>query len=148
MYETLDLKVDGGAATLTMNRPEKLNAIDKKMMEEFREAFVRLDEREDVKVVVLRGAGRAFTAGADLTWSEEMTPKQRVEHNRIGQKTFDMMERMETPIFAADLLRAEDRVVGPAIIEAHATTIVVPPRFVAIVDRLGNYRLEQSQEYR
>jgi enoyl-CoA hydratase len=84
-----------------MNRPEKLNAIDKKMMEEFRDAFVRLDEREDVKVVALRGAGRAFTAGADLSWSEEMTPQQRVEHNRIGQKTFDLMERMETPVFAA-----------------------------------------------
>ena len=101
MYETLDLTLNNGAATLTMNRPEKLNAINKQMIEEFRHAFAALDERDDVKVVVLRGAGRAFTAGADLEWSEQMTPKQRVEHNRIGQRTFDMMERMETPIFAA-----------------------------------------------
>lgn len=101
MYETLDLNVDGGVATLTMNRPDKLNAINQQMMDEFRDAFVSLDEREDAKVVILRGAGRAFTAGADLSWSEDMTPKQRVEHNRIGQKTFDLIERMGTPCIAA-----------------------------------------------
>jgi N-methylhydantoinase A len=54
-------------------------------------------------------------------------------------------EVTETPIFAADLLRAGDRVSGPAIIEAHATTIGVPPPFTAVVDRLGNYRLERNE---
>jgi len=100
-YEALDLKIENNCATLTMNRPDKLNAISKIMLEEFKHAFVALDEREDVKVVTLRGAGRAFSAGADLDWSEEMTPKQRVEHNRIGQRMVAMMERMETPVFAA-----------------------------------------------
>lgn len=101
MYETLDATVNDGVATLMLNRPDKLNAINLQMMKELRQAFDDLDEREDAVVVVLRGAGRAFSAGADLSWSEELTPKDRVEHNRIGQKTFARMEQMGTPVFAA-----------------------------------------------
>jgi enoyl-CoA hydratase len=101
MYETLDLKIQDRVAWLTLNRPDKLNAINKSMMMELRQAFTELDEREDVCVVVLRGHGRAFCAGMDLTWSEQLTPKDRVEQGRLGQKTFDMMERMNVPVFAA-----------------------------------------------
>ncbi len=101
MYETLDISVDGRAATLTLNRPDKLNAMNKQMVRELRQAFVELDEREDVRVVILRGAGRAFCAGLDLDWSEDMTPAERINSNRIGQKLVSMMEEMGTPIFAA-----------------------------------------------
>ncbi len=101
MYETLNLEIEGKAAFLTLNRPKKLNAIDETMMNELREAFQDLDAREDVHVVILRGEGRAFSAGADLGWSESMGPKERVEHNRIGQKTFQMIEEMGTPVIAA-----------------------------------------------
>lgn len=100
-YEALDLKVENRVAWLTLNRPRVLNAIDKTMMMELRAAFDALDEREDVHVVVLRGAGRAFCAGMDLKWSDTLTAKERVETNRVGQKTFARMERMETPVFAA-----------------------------------------------
>lgn len=103
MYKTIEIEVgDNNAATLTLNRPKQLNAMNLEMLMELRKGFDELDEREDVSVVVLRGAGdRAFSAGADLKWSESMTPKDRVESNRMGQKTFAKMERMGTPIFAA-----------------------------------------------
>jgi enoyl-CoA hydratase len=102
VYETLDLKIDNGVARLTLNRPNKLNAINEKMMQELSDAFSTLDDNEAVKVVVLSGAGeRAFSAGADLEWSEQMTPKDRVEHSRLGQKTFAKMEQMGKPVFAA-----------------------------------------------
>lgn len=100
-HETLDVKVEKRVAWLTLNRPKVLNAIDMTMMMELGAAFDELDEREDISVVVLRGAGRAFCAGMDLKWSDSLTAKDRVESNRIGQKTFARMERMETPIFAA-----------------------------------------------
>jgi len=100
-YETIDIKVENRVAWLTLNRPESLNAINEKMMMEFRRAFDELDEREDVSVVVLKGNGRAFCAGMDLKWSEGLTKKDRLESNRIGQKTFDRIERMGTPVFAA-----------------------------------------------
>ncbi|MCK9485685.1 MAG: enoyl-CoA hydratase/isomerase family protein [Dehalococcoidia bacterium] len=100
-FEHLEVTVEAGVATLLLNRPDKLNAINLAMMIELRRAFAELDEDRDVKVVVLRGAGRAFCAGADLDWSESLGPEGRVESNRLGQKTFDMMERMETPVVAA-----------------------------------------------
>src|SRR3546814_9505612 len=101
-YEHIQVTVEeSGVATLLLNRPDKLNAINLAMMMELRRAFAELDEDPRAKVVVLRGAGRAFCAGADLDWSESLGPEGRVESNRLGQKTFDLMERMETPIFAA-----------------------------------------------
>ena len=101
MYETLDLKVENRVAWLTLNRPGSLNAINFEMMMELRKAFDELDEREDVSCVVLRGEGRAFCAGMDLKWSEELTKIDRLESNRLGQKTFSRMEAMSKPIFAA-----------------------------------------------
>jgi enoyl-CoA hydratase len=101
-YETLEVDVaENNVATLKLNRPRVLNAINLTMMMELRRAFTELDENPDAHVVVLKGEGRAFCAGADIKWSESLTVKDRAESNRLGQRTFDMMERMETPIFAA-----------------------------------------------
>jgi len=102
VYETLDVKVADGVARMTLNRPDKLNAISDVMMRELGEAFVALDGDQAAKVVVLSGAGeRAFCAGADLAWSERMTPRDRAEHTRLGRNTFDRMQRMGKPVFAA-----------------------------------------------
>ena len=102
MYLTIRIDIaDNNVATLTLNRPRVLNAIDLTMMMELRAAFQELDANPDARVVVLRGEGRAFSAGADLKWSESLTPESRVESNRLGQKTFAMMREVGTPIFAA-----------------------------------------------
>lgn len=101
MYETLEITVEARAATLTLNRPDKLNAMNQQMVKELRQAFDELDEREDVRVIILRGAGRAFCAGLDLDWSEEMTPAQRINSNRIGQKLVTRMEDIGKPVLAA-----------------------------------------------
>lgn len=100
-YETLDLNIENNVAWLTLNRPDKLNALNPTMMDELRRAFTDLDERDDVRAVVIRGKGRAFCAGMDLKWSEELTDADRVEQGRLGEKTFAMMERMEVPVIAA-----------------------------------------------
>jgi methylglutaconyl-CoA hydratase len=57
---------EGGVATLTLNRPDKRNALDRRMMAELRAALVECDLAADVRVVVLRGAGKDFCAGLDL----------------------------------------------------------------------------------
>ncbi len=101
-YETILVEVaENGAATITLNRPDKLNAINQQMHRELRQAFEELDNDSRAHVAVLRGAGRAFSAGADIDESEGLTPEQRVEGNRLGQKTCDLMEMMSIPIFAA-----------------------------------------------
>ncbi|MEJ2132950.1 MAG: enoyl-CoA hydratase/isomerase family protein, partial [Gammaproteobacteria bacterium] len=90
-YETLKLDIEAGAATLTLNRPDKLNAVNEKMVDELHRAFDALDANEDVGVIVLRAEGRAFCAGMDLDWSESLTKKDRVEQARMGQRIVERM---------------------------------------------------------
>ena len=66
-FETLLYAVDEGIATVTLNRPEKLNAFTAKMMAEMIAVFDLTDADDDVRAVIVTGAGRAFCAGADLS---------------------------------------------------------------------------------
>jgi enoyl-CoA hydratase/carnithine racemase len=66
-YEQIRLEVDAGVATLTLHRPDKLNAFTVKMSVEIRDAFDAIDRDDDIRAVIITGAGRAFCAGADLS---------------------------------------------------------------------------------
>ena len=66
-FETIKLEVEDGVALLTLNRPEKLNAFNTQMMLDMIAAFDFTDAEDDVKVVIVTGAGRGFCAGADLS---------------------------------------------------------------------------------
>lgn len=66
-FETIRLEVEDGVATLTLNRPDKLNAFNTQMMQEMIAAFDQTDADDSVRVVIVTGAGRAFCAGADLS---------------------------------------------------------------------------------
>jgi 2-(1,2-epoxy-1,2-dihydrophenyl)acetyl-CoA isomerase len=65
-YERVLVEIAEGIGTVTLNRPEKLNALDRALCDELREALALLTHSEAVRVVVITGAGRAFCAGADL----------------------------------------------------------------------------------
>jgi enoyl-CoA hydratase/carnithine racemase len=65
-FETIRLDVADGVATLTLNRPERMNAFNVRMMHEMIAAFDRTDADDDVRAVIVTGAGKAFCAGADL----------------------------------------------------------------------------------
>lgn len=65
-YETLRIDKQGAVDWLTLNRPDHLNAISLKMVDELRDYFGRLQEDPTVRIVVMRGAGRAFCAGLDI----------------------------------------------------------------------------------
>ena len=65
-YETITYAIDERTAVITLNRPEVLNAQNEAMKDELADAFRAADADEDVRVVVLRGAGRAFSSGHDL----------------------------------------------------------------------------------
>jgi len=66
-FETLLYAVEDGVATLTLNRPEKLNAFNTRMMQDMIAAFDETDRDDAVRAVIVTGAGRAFCAGADLS---------------------------------------------------------------------------------
>jgi enoyl-CoA hydratase/carnithine racemase len=80
--ETLDCTLAEGVLTITLNRPEKLNAFNREMMNELIAAFDRADSDDAVRAVIVTGAGRAFCAGADLSQ---------------GAKTFDYAARADRP---------------------------------------------------
>ncbi len=66
-FETIAVELPHeGVALATLNRPEKLNAIDRRMFAELRELCEQLEDDERVRVAVLTGAGRGFCSGADL----------------------------------------------------------------------------------
>ena len=66
-YEEIKTSVADRVATITLNRPDKLNAYTARMQEELIDAFAGADQDDEVRAVVVTGAGRAFCAGADLS---------------------------------------------------------------------------------
>ncbi|MEM6652628.1 MAG: crotonase/enoyl-CoA hydratase family protein [Pseudomonadota bacterium] len=78
MFETILYQIENGRARITLNRPEKLNAVSLKMQAELSEALWDADARTDVHCAIIKGAGRAFTAGYDLA-SQENIPISRLQ---------------------------------------------------------------------
>jgi enoyl-CoA hydratase/carnithine racemase len=101
-YETILYAVDGQVATITLNRPEVHNAQNDTLRRELYQVFGALATDDDVKVVVITGAGeRAFSAGADIReFVEPASPTQlRERRKRIDYRS--MMDRCSQPIIAA-----------------------------------------------
>jgi len=65
-YETLDIRVEDHLCWLTLDRPKSLNAMSRQLVTDLRDFLAKLPDRHDIRVVILRGAGRAFCAGLDL----------------------------------------------------------------------------------
>ena len=93
MSEQVLLEVEGGVATVTLNRPDRLNAIDLPTLEALAAALDRVAASADVRCVVLAGAGRAFCAGADQA---EMVPRSPAEWERIVERYLDPIRRIST----------------------------------------------------
>jgi enoyl-CoA hydratase len=101
-FDNLLLARDGAIATITINRPAVLNALNTQTMDELRRAILDLKQDADVRVVILTGAGeKAFVAGADINELAVQTPVTGREHALAGQHVFDLIENMGKPVIAA-----------------------------------------------
>jgi enoyl-CoA hydratase len=78
-FESIIYEVERGRARITLNRPEKLNALSLKLQSELNEALWEADNNKAVHCVILRGEGRAFSAGYDLSGADNTVPLSRVE---------------------------------------------------------------------
>src|SRR5688572_12530956 len=97
------LAVEDGVAVVTLNRPEALNSINRALRLELMELFPALDERKDVKVIVITGAGdKAFCTGADLKERSSRTTEEMV-HDRyyMTGKANNLVANVSKPVIAA-----------------------------------------------
>ena len=105
MYETLLLDRNGLIATLTVNRPSKLNALNALVLSELTQAFQSLENappEQRVRAVILTGAGeKAFVAGADIAEMAGLTAAQGYAFSAAGHRLGRLMEDVSFPIIAA-----------------------------------------------
>jgi len=91
-----------GIAIITLNRPEALNALSKEVVEEILRAVEDVKTDEDIRVVVLTGAGeKAFSAGADIKAMVGMTALKARELSSMGERLCVTLENLEKPVIAA-----------------------------------------------
>lgn len=103
MYETILYEKNGGVATVALDRPDKLNAINGRMHEEIHAALDDATADDEVRCVVLRGEGRGFSAGADLK-SEDLSreaPDLGEYLRRTYSRTITKIATTEKPVVAA-----------------------------------------------
>jgi len=100
-YETITLNVADRIATLTVNRPDKLNALNNRVIAELGEMIDWLRADRDVGGVILTGAGRAFVAGADISELEQVAGDSAEALAKRGQSVFRRFETSPKPTIAA-----------------------------------------------
>lgn len=96
-YQTIQLDVDQrGVATLTLNRPEVRNAFNAEMIQELTDAIADCAQNKATRVLVLRGNGAHFSAGADLNWMRSMAGMDFSENRADAEKLADLMHGLNT----------------------------------------------------
>lgn len=98
-YENLLVDVSGRIATVTINRPKALNALNPATVRELSAAVEEISRRDDVGVVLLTGAGeKAFVAGADISEMRNFTAVQALEFAFFGQRVLERIEQSPKPV--------------------------------------------------
>lgn len=101
-YQNLLIEKKNNVAIVTINRPDKLNALNSQTIEDLKNAFTELQNDDTVFVIILTGSGeKAFVAGADISQLNKLDVITGKEFAERGQAVFSMIETMEKPVIAA-----------------------------------------------
>lgn len=102
-YKNILIEYADSNAYITINRPKKLNALNKETIAELHDAFDEVEHDKNVRVVILTGSGeKAFVAGADISEFANFNASQGAELARKGQEIlFSFVENLQTPVIAA-----------------------------------------------
>ena len=101
-FDNLLVAREPGIAILTIQRPQRLNALDARTLDELRDAFLSFQHDDQIRCVILTGAGeKAFVAGADVNELARDTPESARRRALTGQHVFDLIEGLGKPVIAA-----------------------------------------------
>ncbi len=102
-YENIVIQIENNSATVTINRPSKLNALNVATISELHKAFKTLNKNKEVQVIILTGSGeKAFVAGADISEFAHFSVDEGTKLAAEGQeKLFDFIENLNKPVIAA-----------------------------------------------
>ena len=135
-YQQICYEVDANVLTITLNRPDKLNAFTPTMLRELIDAFDRADADDAVRAIIVTGAGRAFCAGADLsggggTFDASRAPRPETieEHRDGGGQVVLRIFESKKPVIAA--------INGPAVGVGITMTLPMDVRIAAQSARMG-----------
>lgn len=102
MYQTLLTQLENGIFTITINRPDKLNALNRDVIEELGKVAKEVEESKEIKGVILTGAGqKAFVAGADISEFTGLSVSEGRALAKKGQDIFFQFENCSKPVIAA-----------------------------------------------
>ena len=99
-YNTVLFAVENGVATLTFNRPEKLNALSAEMLAEIREVVDQVAKNPEIRVLLMTGQGRAFIAGADISAFLKFDPLAAREFADGAHVVAAKLEQLPIPVIA------------------------------------------------
>src|SRR5688500_19003917 len=100
-FEFLQVRRDGPVEYVTLNRPDVRNAFNEHVIEELTRWALAAADDDDVRVAVISGAGRAFCAGADVTWMSRMvsyTHEENVRDATTAAKMYAALDRLPIPL--------------------------------------------------
>lgn len=94
------LTFEGRVGIITLNRDKQLNALNQELLYDLAEILSEVEQNADVRVVLLRGAGRAFAAGADIAQMQSYSAAEAEHFSRLGQQVFTRFESIPQPTIA------------------------------------------------
>ncbi len=100
-YETLNYELEDGVGIITIDRPKALNALNPKVLEEFSQILDGVDGSEDVRALIVTGAGKAFVAGADISVMAKFDSLEAKRFALFGQSVLNRLGTLAQPVIAA-----------------------------------------------
>jgi 3-hydroxypropionyl-coenzyme A dehydratase len=98
--QTVQVTIEPPIAWVYLNRPEKLNALNEQVLDELKSALAELENNNDVRVIVITGNGKAFSAGADITQFTQLNGYTAWKFARKGRQVMDFIESLSKPTIA------------------------------------------------
>ena len=100
-YQTIQMEKKSGIGYLTLNRPEVRNAFSREMIDELQQALTVIDKDNQIRVMIITGAGHVFQAGADISELRSMQPMDILRWNEGIVRINAALEKLRQPVIAA-----------------------------------------------